>query len=85
MEEQINYAQAFDELQKIVGLIERGEVTIDELSAQVKRAAYLIRICRQKLNETEQDIEEVLKTIEDDKRMTSDEDDMEMHADDLPF
>jgi len=47
MEEQINYAQAFDELQKIVGLIERGEVTIDELSAQVKRAAYLIRICRQ--------------------------------------
>lgn len=68
MEEQINYAQAFDELQKIVGLIERGEVTIDELSAQVKRAAYLIRICRQKLNETEQDIEEVLKTIEGDKK-----------------
>lgn len=85
MEEQINYAQAFDELQKIVGLIERGEVTIDELSAQVKRAAYLIRICRQKLNETEQDIEEVLKTIEDDKKMTSDEDEMEMNADDLPF
>lgn len=85
MEEQINYAQAFDELQKIVGLIERGEVTIDELSAQVKRAAYLIRICRQKLNETEQDIEEVLKTIEGDKKMTSDEEDMEMHADDLPF
>lgn len=85
MEEQINYAQAFDELQKIVGLIERGEVTIDELSAQVKRAAYLIRICRQKLNETEQDIEEVLKTIEGDKKMTSDEDEMEMHADDLPF
>ncbi|QOR75286.1 MAG: exodeoxyribonuclease VII small subunit [Thermoflavifilum sp.] len=85
MEEQINYAQAFDELQKIVGLIERGEVTIDELSAQVKRAAYLIRICRQKLNETEQDIEEVLKTIEGDKKMTSDEDEMEMNADDLPF
>ena len=85
MEEQINYAQAFDELQKIVGMIERGEVTIDELSAQVKRAAYLIRICRQKLNETEQDIEEVLKTIEGDKKMTSDEDEMEMHADDLPF
>lgn len=85
MEEQINYAQAFDELQKIIGLIERGEVTIDELSAQVKRAAYLIRICRQKLNETEQDIEEVLKTIEGDKKMTSDEEDMEMHADDLPF
>jgi len=85
MEEQINYAQAFDELQKIIGLIERGEVTIDELSAQVKRAAYLIRICRQKLNETEQDIEEVLKTIEGDKKMTSDEDEMEMHADDLPF
>ena len=85
MEEQINYAQAFDELQKIIGLIERGEVTIDELSAQVKRAAYLIRICRQKLNETEQDIEEVLKTIEGDKKMTSDEDEMEMNADDLPF
>ncbi|MBX5439309.1 MAG: exodeoxyribonuclease VII small subunit [Thermoflavifilum sp.] len=73
MQEQMSYTQAFEELQKIVGLIERGEITIDELSEQVKRAAFLIRICRQKLTETEQDIEDVLKSMEEDKKIPSDE------------
>ncbi|SFV28896.1 exodeoxyribonuclease VII small subunit [Thermoflavifilum thermophilum] len=85
MSEEITYTQAFEELQQIVGLIERGEITIDELSAKVKRAAFLIRICRQKLAETEQDIEEVLKSIDEDKKLSSADDQIQTENEDLPF
>ncbi|WP_100313935.1 exodeoxyribonuclease VII small subunit [Thermoflavifilum aggregans] len=85
MSEEISYTQAFEELQKIVSLIERGEITIDELSAQVKRAAFLIRICRQKLAETEQDIEEVLRSIEEDRKNSSADDQNQAESDNLPF
>ena len=39
MGEEINYTNAFEELQQIVSDIEDGEITVDELSAKVKRAA----------------------------------------------
>jgi exodeoxyribonuclease VII small subunit len=63
MTEIINYTEAFDELQKIVNELERAEVSIDELSEKVKRAAVLIKICKQKLTETEEDVSEIIKNL----------------------
>ena len=63
MSEQINYTDAFEELQTIVARIEEGEITIDELSEKVKRAAFLISICKTKLTTTEEDINKILKDL----------------------
>jgi exodeoxyribonuclease VII small subunit len=64
MSEKITYTKAFDELQEIVGDIESGEITIDQLSEKVKRASVLIRICREKLSTTEEDVNKILKEMD---------------------
>ena len=65
MSKKINYQDAFDELTSIVNEIEQGETTIDELSEKVKRAAILIKICKEKLSSTEEDVNEILKELEE--------------------
>jgi len=60
MSKQINYSEAFDELQVIVSDIEQGEISVDELSEKVKRAAELIKICKSKLTSTEEDVNKIL-------------------------
>lgn len=62
--EGILYTEAFDELQEIVSDIEHGEISVDELSEKVKRATELIRICKTKLNSTEENVKEILKELD---------------------
>lgn len=64
MNDNPNYSQAFDELLLIVSEIESGEISVDELSEKVKRATYLIRICKSKLTSTEEDVNKILKDLE---------------------
>lgn len=59
-----NYTEAFEELQQIVAEIEDGQISVDELSEKVKRAAYLINICKTKLSSTEEDVNRILKDLE---------------------
>lgn len=72
MNEKINYTEAFEELQQIVSEIEEGEISVDELSEKVKRAAQLIKICKSKLATTEEDVNKILKELD---TATPDEDD----------
>jgi exodeoxyribonuclease VII small subunit len=64
MSEKINYTEAFEELQTIVSEIEQGEISVDELSEKVKRAAQLIKICKSKLTTTEEDVNKILKELD---------------------
>lgn len=64
MANEIKYTEAFDELQQIVRDMEDGEITVDELSVKVKRAAELIKICKHKLTSTEEDVNLILKELE---------------------
>jgi len=64
MSDKPNYTQAFEELQTIVSEIEEGEISIDELSEKVKRAALLIKICKTKLKSTEEDVNKILKDLD---------------------
>jgi exodeoxyribonuclease VII small subunit len=64
MSEQINYTEAFEELKEIVTEIEQGEISVDELSGKVKRAALLIKICKTKLSTTEEDVNKILKELD---------------------
>lgn len=64
MSDNINYTEAFAELQVIVSDIEQGEISVDELSEKVKRAAQLIKICKTKLSTTEEDVNKILKELD---------------------
>jgi exodeoxyribonuclease VII small subunit len=64
MNKEPNYTEAYDELQHIVSEIEGGEISVDELSGKVKRAALLIKICKNKLTATEEDVSRILKELE---------------------
>ncbi len=64
MKDKINYTEAFEELQLIVIEIETGEISVDVLSAKVKRAAELIKICKAKISSTEEDVNAILKELE---------------------
>lgn len=64
MEKKINYTEAYRELQKIVSEIEQGNITVDELTEKVKRATELIKICKNKLSTTEEDVNKILAELE---------------------
>ena len=58
----MKYEEAMRQLQEIVRKMENDELDIDQMSDQLKKAQELIKICRDKLTKTE---EEVSKTIEE--------------------
>jgi exodeoxyribonuclease VII small subunit len=65
MNDQPTYTQAFEELQKIVNEIESGQISVDELSEKVKRASELIAICKTKLTTTEEDVNKILRDMDE--------------------
>ncbi len=56
----LTYTEAFEELKEIVDQLENDSISVDELTEKMKRATVLMKICRDKLTKTE---EEVNKTI----------------------
>ncbi|MEJ2697684.1 MAG: exodeoxyribonuclease VII small subunit [Candidatus Sulfobium sp.] len=65
---QISYSQALNELEKIIGRIESEETDIDVLAEKVKRAAYLIKVCREKLRSTGEEVGKALSELEESSR-----------------
>jgi exodeoxyribonuclease VII small subunit len=63
MKEKTKYTEAFAELRQIVADIEGGDIAVDELSEKIKRAGVLIKICKEKLTKTEEDVNRILREI----------------------
>ena len=66
MSNEIKYSEAIEELELIVNEIENEEITIDQISKKVKRAAELIAICKKALNVTEEEVKGILNELEND-------------------
>ena len=49
------------ELNEILDSLQSEDIDVDELSSKVRRATELIRICRQKIQNTELEVENILK------------------------
>jgi exodeoxyribonuclease VII small subunit len=64
MSEKITYIDAFEELKRIVAELDRGEISMDDLSEKVKKAAQLITLCKAKLHSTEEDVSKILGELE---------------------
>ena len=55
-----SYNEAIREIEEILEKIENAEPDVDELASLVKRAGYLIKLCRTKLQSTEKEINTIL-------------------------
>ncbi|MBI9060914.1 MAG: exodeoxyribonuclease VII small subunit [Marinilabiliaceae bacterium] len=60
----ISYNEAIAEIEEILQKIENEELDVDDLSEKVKRVSALIKICKEKLYKTEEEVEKILKEIE---------------------
>lgn len=63
--EALPYGEAIEELRTILQGIENEGVDLDELSAKVERAAFLIRTCRKRIQDTELKVQRVLEELEE--------------------
>ena len=60
MEKELKYEAAFVELQAIVRKMENDELDIDQMAEQLKRAQELIKLCKDKLTKTDEEIKKIL-------------------------
>jgi len=58
------YKDSIEELESIVEEIENETVDIDALYAKVKRATFLIKLCKKRLKKTDSEVKNVLKEFE---------------------
>jgi exodeoxyribonuclease VII small subunit len=56
----INYDQALNELQSIAEKLQSGEIGLDKLSENIKRAGELMSFCKDKLRSAEEELSKVL-------------------------
>jgi exodeoxyribonuclease VII small subunit len=65
-DDQIGYAAALTELDDILRELDGDEVDVDILGARVRRAAELLRICRDRISKARFEVEQVVADLESD-------------------
>ena len=61
----VTYNEAMAEVEEILEKIENEELDVDELAEKVKRVSVLLKICKDKLMKTNEQVEQSLKEMED--------------------
>lgn len=62
--EKISYDEAVKEIESTLETIESGSLGVDELSDKVKRITMLLKVCRERLYKTEQEIGRIIEESE---------------------
>ena len=57
----IKYETAIEELEEIVRKMENGQLDIDALTEELKKAKTLIKACKDKLTKTDEEIKKILE------------------------
>jgi exodeoxyribonuclease VII small subunit len=57
------YTQAMQRLETILAELEEGTATVDTLSELVKEAADLVKFCREKLRNTEDEVQKAFEGL----------------------
>jgi len=58
------YTESITEIEEILGQIENEELDVDILTEKVQRAAELIKLCKEKLQKTDTEVQKILDEIE---------------------
>ncbi len=65
MAKKLSYNEAIEEIEQIIAKIENDEYSIDELAEKVKRISFLISYCKEKLRNTEEELDKILKKMQE--------------------
>jgi len=60
----VSYKEAINEIEEILRQLENNELDVDELSEKVKRVSSLVSLCKEKLHNTEVEIDKILKEMD---------------------
>ena len=61
----IQYEDVIRQLEDIVNKLENNELDIDEMPAELKKAQQLLRLCRDRLTKTDEEIRKIQEESED--------------------
>ena len=61
---QLTYNQAIEELNCLVRDLQGDDIDVEQLSEKVKRAAVLIKFCKTKLRDTDEEVKKVLEDMD---------------------
>lgn len=62
--ETLTYKNALAEIEDLLGKMENDELDVDELAEKVKRASFLLRFCKEKLTTTENEIQNIIGSMD---------------------
>ena len=62
-DEKLSYSKAISELEKIVREMQSENCSIDNLSAYTTRSLELLKICKSKLQSTDEELKKILKEL----------------------
>lgn len=60
----IAYADALAELEAILGELEADDVDVDVLATRVRRASELVRVCRDRIEKSRVEVEEIVADLD---------------------
>ncbi len=60
MTKETKYEEAVSQLENIVRRLENDELGIDEMTAELKKAQQLIKLCKDRLTKTDAEIQKIL-------------------------
>lgn len=61
---ELTYTEAVSELEEILGLMQSEDCSIDNLSEYTARSKDLIKVCKEKLTKTDEQLKKILEEIE---------------------
>jgi exodeoxyribonuclease VII small subunit len=64
-EETPSFRTALEELEAILARIEGDEADIDRLADELRRAAYLLELCRGKIRKAEVEVTQIVQSLEE--------------------
>ncbi len=62
MARETKYEDAVHKLEDIVQRLENDQLGIDEMTAELKKAQQLIKLCKERLSKTDAEIQKILDT-----------------------
>ena len=60
----IKYEEAIRQIEEIVDRLENDDIDIDTLGLELKKAQKLIKMCKDKLTKTEEEVKKILEEAE---------------------
>ncbi|MCF8295316.1 MAG: exodeoxyribonuclease VII small subunit [Bacteroidales bacterium] len=63
VKKKVSYSEAVQQIESILTKIEKDELDVDQLAENVKEVSQLIAFCKEKLYQTEEEVNNILKEM----------------------